>query len=528
MTRRSRTYINGIYGHNMKYLPGNRSGTMLILVTVALLLVTALAVGMLAITSSALYFNNRQQLASIALNLAESGAERGDLYLLHQSTPPIYNGETVIYDWTTLGSGSYRVTISGPVNPTEFLKTYVITSEGKCGGVSKKVEIVIRQSSFGRYAYFTSSETSSLSGGAIWWRTGETIDGPAHSNNDNGSSFNINYNGSTSPIFKDMLTAHGSSINYSPSRPRRESDFKRIYANGSIGFKLGVPRIPLPESTEDQREAAWGSTSGYPTTTGVYMRAGSLGGIYIVGDCAIQLALDSSGNQQVIITQTVSGVTKTTTVTIDKSNQTTSVTGAVGADGATSACSLPNGVIYATGNITSLKGTVADNLVENSEIKTRSEMTIATDVNSGKSITVTDNIKYNTTPDKTKGIADPVNLAAGTLGLVAKDITISSSAPRNLEIDAVCLAGGENTSSGSFGVANYNSKTPTGTLTVIGGIIQKARGAVGTFNSSTNQTMTGYAKNYKYDSRLASHPPPFYPTTGQYERISWRVLPDNE
>jgi hypothetical protein len=37
----------------------------------------------------------------------------------------------------------------------------------------------------------------------------------------------------------------------------------------------------------------------------------------------------------------------------------------------------------------------------------------------------------------------------------------------------------------------------------------------------------GYAKNYSYDPRLAITPPPFYPTTGQYDRLSWRVLPDH-
>lgn len=86
--------------------------------------------------------------------------------------------------------------------------------------------------------------------------------------------------------------------------------------------------------------------------------------------------------------------------------------------------------------------------------------------------------------------------------------------------------GGRNTTSGSFYVANYNTKKPTGTLRVLGGIIQKARGPVGHFDPNTGKTLTGYAKNYSYDPRLASNPPPFYPTTGTYERLSWRVLPN--
>ncbi|MHB9035195.1 MAG: hypothetical protein ACYC64_00910, partial [Armatimonadota bacterium] len=492
-------------------------GSMLLITMVALFLVTTLAVAVLSITSSTLYMNNRQQFRAIALNISESGAEIAALWLRDQPYPPT---QTQQFAPVAMNNGSYTVTIHpDPGNTTAFLKTFIIESVGQFGNVSKSVEVVIRQASFGRYGYFTDKETSSVSGGAIWWAAGEVVDGPVHSNNTNGTNFNINYNNSNSPIFLDMVTAAGSSINYSPSRPRDENTFKRIFANGSKGFKLGVDPIALPPSTDAQKEAAWGGTSGFPTTTGVYLRGSSNSGICIVGDSTIQLALDASGNQQIIIKQG----SNTTTITQNKSTNSTSVTGPVGSGSVTSMSHLPNGVVYSTGNITSLKGEVADNLVSGDTIATRSEITIATNVNSGKNITVTDNIIYHTRPDKTLDPTDPVNLAAGTLGLVANNVTISSSAPANLEIDAVCMAGSQTTAAGSFSVANYSTKKPTGTLTVLGGLIQKARGPVGTFNPSTGQTVTGYRKNYHYDPRLAQQPPPYYPTTGQYDRLSWRV-----
>lgn len=117
------------------------------------------------------------------------------------------------------------------------------------------------------------------------------------------------------------------------------------------------------------------------------------------------------------------------------------------------------------------------------------------------------------------------NLLAGTMGLVARDVIIDDNAPTDLTIDAVVLAGGRNTTSGSFYVNNYSSKQPTGTLHLLGGLIQKKRGPVGTFSSSTGQINSGYAKDYRYDPRLADDPPPFYPTTGTFERLSWRRLP---
>lgn len=478
--------------------------------------------------ASSLHLNSRQMWTSDSFNYAESGAQVGDLWLMQQPSPPTGSDPNVPVAGTpfnaTIDSGTYVVTIypdSG--NATNFLKTYRIVCVGGANGSSKKVEIVVRQSSFGRYAYFTDKETSAVTGGAIWWKAGDFVDGPVHSNNASGSNFQINYNGSNAPIFQDIVTAAGPSINYNPSAPNTEDKFKQIFLNGSKGYLLGVTPIPLPDSSSVQKNAAWGSSSGYPTgTSGVYLKAGSNGGIYIQGDAQLTLTV-SGGNQVFTVKQGTSPVV-TTTITLNKTTGAISTSGTMGSGSPTSATSLGTGVIYCSGNVTSLSGQVADNLVANGKITTASAFTIATDVNAGKDITITNNLTYTTRPDKTKGATDPVNLAAGTLGLVADNITVASTAPQNMEIDAVCLAGGQNTSTGSFGVANYDSKTPAGTLKVLGGIIQKQRGAVSTFNGSTGQISTGYDKDYHYDPRLATNPPPFYPTTGQYERLSWQVL----
>ncbi|MEN6372342.1 MAG: hypothetical protein ABFD64_10055 [Armatimonadota bacterium] len=505
----------------------NKHGGSLVVVILAMFMITSATVAVLLVTANSLHLNNRQRASAEAFNVSESGAEVTALWLKNQSSPPNYSSAFDPFGGAqSMGNGidgTYQVTIyPGSNNDASYLKIYRIVSVGTVRGVSKTIEVVVRQASFGRYAYFTDKETSSISGGEIWWKAGEVIDGPVHSNNSNGSNFNINYNGSTSPIFLDMVTGAGSSINYTPGRPKKESVFKNIFLNGSKGFKLGVTPIPLPASSDTQKNAAWGSPAGFPPTNGVYLRADSSGGIYIAGDAAIQLAVDANNNQKFIITQG----SNVTTVTLDKFSQTITTSGPMGSSSVTSAASLGNGVIYCSGNITSLKGEVADNKVIDDDIRIHSSFTISADVNAGKYIGVSDNLVYHTRPDKTLDNDDPINLAAGTLGLVAKDIKILSSAPKNLEIDAVCLAGGQNTTSGSFYVENYDTKKTTGTLTVLGGIIQKSRGPVGTFDPDTGKTTTGYTKNYSYDPRLGAAPPPYYPTTGQYERLSWRLLPN--
>jgi hypothetical protein len=103
--------------------------------------------------------------------------------------------------------------------------------------------------------------------------------------------------------------------------------------------------------------------------------------------------------------------------------------------------------------------------------------------------------------------------------VVARNITVGSGCPNNLLLDAVLLAGGRNTTAGSFSVQNYDSRAVS-PLNLVGGIIQKYRGAVGTGSGGT--TVTGYQKNYVYDHRMAQMPPPYFPTTGGYEKLSFK------
>ncbi len=87
-------------------------------------------------------------------------------------------------------------------------------------------------------------------------------------------------------------------------------------------------------------------------------------------------------------------------------------------------------------------------------------------------------------------------------------------------IDATVLA------LNTFTVENYAGGATTaercesnvwgrGCLYLTGGIIQETRGAVGTIGSPGG---TGYTKRYAYDTCAASMPPPYFPTTGHFNR----------
>jgi hypothetical protein len=101
------------------------------------------------------------------------------------------------------------------------------------------------------------------------------------------------------------------------------------------------------------------------------------------------------------------------------------------------------------------------------------------------------------------GASDDVLGMVANQNVVVKDNAANRS---NCEIHASIF-----TRDGSFTAENYNSLPLCGELKVLGSIVQKTRGAVGTFAGSTLKT--GFSKRYRYDDRLADQTfrPPFYP-----------------
>ena len=123
-------------------------------------------------------------------------------------------------------------------------------------------------------------------------------------------------------------------------------------------------------------------------------------------------------------------------------------------------------------------------------------------IGSNTDIYITDNIHYEnrdlTTSNDLLGLVSDQNVIVG--------ITLPNQA--DCEIDASIFA-----REGSFTVEDYNTGSPRGRLYVNGSVVQKSRGAVGTFQNGTNTLKTGYSKSYRYDERLndPNFRPPFYP-----------------
>jgi hypothetical protein len=96
----------------------------------------------------------------------------------------------------------------------------------------------------------------------------------------------------------------------------------------------------------------------------------------------------------------------------------------------------------------------------------------------------------------------------------------------NRKICAAIMAIGMDGQEGKFTVEDYANHLE-GTLTLEGSLVQKQRGAVGTFSGNMyGLTKTsGFSKNYNYDRRLLFFPPPYFPPVIMLDLIYWQELP---
>ncbi len=120
-------------------------------------------------------------------------------------------------------------------------------------------------------------------------------------------------------------------------------------------------------------------------------------------------------------------------------------------------------------------------------------------VGTNNNIYVVNNILYANDPETNPASTDMLALVS------QNNVYVDSSAPFNIEIDAYIVA-----LNSSFAVADYTFGLK-GTLTILGGITQKRRGPIGTFNATTGDRISGYTKDYNYDERLAFAAPVYFP-----------------
>ncbi|GEM_PF-486412 len=109
--------------------------------------------------------------------------------------------------------------------------------------------------------------------------------------------------------------------------------------------------------------------------------------------------------------------------------------------------------------------------------------------------------------------------SSSILGLVAKNnviVTDNAANNDNVEIHAAIMA-----INGSFYAEHYNTRPVAGELKVVGSMVQNIRGPIGTFSWWNNQILSGFSKNYRFDTRFSAISPPKYPYVRQLRLDAW-------
>lgn len=355
---------------------------------------------------------------------------------------------------------------------SDILVTAVGIYPGMYGNVLDTVQVLLSPASFDRYAFFSNDENNT------YWITGDTLTGPFHTN---GTLYV-----SGVPVMK------GSATSLNGTDPAKLPD-----SNGDTlkctSYQSGV-QIPIPSDlsyTENAASKVFANTDTYPRDT-----------------YDVYLTFNSDGT----VTY------HTTLVTYPASRGGRRATTVTTADSTVPLSALaPNGVILVDNGDVHVQGTLDG------------DITVVAEQGAGRSSTNWNAIalpNYINPPDQNGNVLIDGSLvykdnpengpSSDMLGLVADNsVMVSTQTTQDMTIDAAIFA-----KSGEFLYQNYAGGSSMGYLNLYGSITNNIRGAVGTF--SGGKLLTGYNKDYKYDKRFASGAPPFFPTTGRFQILSWR------
>ena len=457
--------------------------------------------------------------------------ELNDAKLLAGQTPAPQSKTYTDTDGTQV---TYNVVVDGqqwPVTPPYFL----IHSQGTAGTSTRKVDALIQKQPYSAYSLFTISEQNNV-GGVVWYAQGENFDGPVYS----GGPMRIFYqSGATPPpIFSQTVTTAANPV-WAPGAPMTGADWAAIIQNQS-DFKQVSQALTLPDASsnaEVQNAAFTGNPSPssaptFPTATGLYINgnnvtgggAGTLTtGLYVVGDAFITSSAVADTTQTFTfqiaqntcapITSLSCGPIQTYTVIVDFVGKTTTVKDGSGAQLASytgvPSGEQPFGVTGQNGAIWATKGMW---------------------LNAGNTFTG----KYALAVPDAQGLTNPNLYIAGSqqyadvardeLAYWANDIVLWDTISANIEVDGLILTGfygecssvcNDGTFKNQFCTAVPLCTGGTGVLTLRGTLVENVRGKRGTLG-----TASGFSTDVIFDPRLARTPPPFTPSTTQFNVVA--------
>ena len=299
----------------------------------------------------------------------------------------------------------------------------------------------------------------------VYFRTGDKLNGPTYTND------TLNIWGS--PTFVQHVFTAAASLHYGQGGPPTDNP------NFQQGVTYNAPKLNIPALMNSGN------------ITAIMNAAQQTGGI---------LLPSNSGRPYVITFGPTAGY-----MTIKKTNSDGSLTAVY----SNKAISSTNGAIYSPEAI-QVSGVVGG------------QITIGT--SQGHDIQITNNLTYSYPSNPATMFQSGFNqsnpLLVDKLALVSGGNVVLDETWTGSWTD-MYIAGSFASVTGSF-ENNYYTLTPVRNLHVYGGIAQMTRGAVGTVGSPG----TGFLKDYLYDARFTTSPPPHLPPIGA-EFTNWTLDPAN-
>jgi len=513
----------------------NQKGLVLPIALIFLVILSIMGIAAIMTSSSTTAVFGGLRRADEALYYAEAGVEAAKR-LIAQTSPnfdQVYanSGQIPGLEGTvTYGNGSYTVILlnneddpgyPGPGHPANLEKDgrYVIHSKGVASDAAKTLEVVVE--SFSRFFYFTELEEApgtvglpEISERFVFFRTGDDLDGPVHTN----AQFHISGN----PTFSALASS-----NQSPYYLAGSAAEASIFLGGTNWSRyVALPVGPNGTFGDvDDLDDVWTGAEARGRIFNTYDTATSSAWEYRVhfrGDRGMQADIYKKE-------QTVSNWTFVETLTISSS-----FNGVVYFHG--------GGPVHVGGKIQDGGGASQIGKLDptggtDSTVQGRWTICSARNPNGSDTLPpgelrIVGDIKYEGSytsgdPFPTEG-SDP----GGLLGLVSannvviREITSEDTAQtirsNGITIHASIMA--TSNDNASFSVETALLEGVAGSLgrqlNLLGGIIQYRRGVVGKFNV-TGLTQ-GFQKNYRYDTRLYYMTPPAFPLALNLKMKSWK------
>lgn len=373
----------------------------------------------------------------------------------------------------------------GPGRPVVTIRSTGWRADDPSNRVTVEAEVHKRQ--FAQNIFVTGAERlPPPDNRQVWWITGDRVRGPLHTN---GQLF-INGN----PVFEDAVTysgadpqmAPGSNPSFPPGYPRRtaelhfpvsnsqlrtQAQLNGYYYNGRTCIRLNGSQLITRNPNRMGNNGMMGHPEARPLPPN--------GVIYVDGTSGSGADKWALGTGNVFVSGTLDG-----RLTVAAAND-IYITGRDPTNYTYASAEVTGGVRYANTNLTGAN--ISDDmlgLVANRWVRI---------------------LHYNW-PTTTGGTTSGIDVA-----------------PHNITIHAAIFA-----LDWAFEYERFSDPPVKGTITLVGSLTQRYRGAVGTFSGTTGARLSGYLKDYAHDPRMAYDTPPHFlePTNAGWQIVGWRHAAD--